>query len=65
MVGLIPEGPGREELREVYVNNLRWAARQAAQAAQAGRDVMIEPINTRDVPGFFFKPARPGARRAA
>ena len=62
MVGLIPEGPGREELREVYVNNLRWAARQAAQA---GRDVMIEPINTRDVPGFFFKPARPGARRAA
>ena len=52
MAGLIPEGAGREELREeVYVNNLRWAARQAAQA---GRDVMIEPINTRDVPGFFL-----------
>ncbi|MCY7371596.1 MAG: hydroxypyruvate isomerase family protein [Polaromonas sp.] len=51
MAGLMPEGAGREELREVYVENLRWASRQAAQA---GRDLMIEPINTRDVPGFFL-----------
>lgn len=51
MAGLMPEGAGREQLREVYVSNLRWAARQAAQA---GRDVVIEPINTRDIPGFFL-----------
>ena len=51
MAGLMPDGAGREELREVYVTNLRWAARQAAQA---GRDIVIEPINTRDIPGFFL-----------
>jgi 2-dehydrotetronate isomerase len=51
MAGLMPEGAGREELRDVYVSNLRWAARQAAQA---GRDVVIEPINTRDIPSFFL-----------
>jgi 2-dehydrotetronate isomerase len=51
MAGLMPDGAGREQLGEVYVSNLRWAARQAAQA---GRDVVIEPINTRDIPGFFL-----------
>ena len=51
MAGLMPEGAGREELREVYTRNLSWAARQAAHA---GRDIVIEPINTRDVPGFFL-----------
>ena len=51
MAGLMPDGAGREELREVYVRNLRWAAREASQA---GRDIVIEPINTRDIPGFFL-----------
>ena len=39
------------ELREVYWANLEWAAKQAASV---GRDVLIEPINTRDIPGFFI-----------
>ena len=39
------------QLRETYLKNLEWAA---AQAAQHGRDVLIEPINTRDIPGFFI-----------
>ena len=38
-------------MRDTYVRNLRWAA---DQAASAGRDVMIEPINTRDIPHFFL-----------
>lgn len=38
-------------LRDTYVRNLRWAAEQAAAA---GRDVLIEPINTRDIPHFFL-----------
>ena len=38
-------------MRPTYVANLRWAA---AQAASAGRDILIEPINTRDIPGFFL-----------
>jgi hydroxypyruvate isomerase len=33
------------------VDNLAWAARQAASA---GVDVLIEPINTRDIPRYFL-----------
>jgi len=51
MAGLVPEGAQREALRPTYVANLRWAA---AEAAQQGLDVLIEPINTRDIPGFFL-----------
>ena len=40
-----------EALHTTYVNNLRWAA---DQAARAGRRVLIEPINTRDMPGYFL-----------
>ena len=51
MAGLVPEGVERDACRPTYVANLRWAA---AEAAKAGRDVMIEPINTRDIPRFFL-----------
>jgi hydroxypyruvate isomerase len=51
MAGLLPAGQTREDLRATYVANLRWAA---DQAAQQGRDVLIEPINLRDIPGFFL-----------
>ena len=33
------------------MSNVRWAA---AEAARAGLDILIEPINTRDIPGFFL-----------
>jgi hydroxypyruvate isomerase len=51
MAGLLPEGQTRDSLRPVYQANLAWAA---AQAASAGLDVLIEPINTRDMPGFYL-----------
>lgn len=51
MAGLMPAGVAPEVLRATYVANLAWAAQQA-QAA--GRDVLIEPINTRDMPGFML-----------
>ena len=51
MAGLVPEGVEREAVQPVYLDNLRWAA---AEAAKAGRDVLIEPINTRDIPRFFL-----------
>ena len=51
MAGLLPEDATREALRSVYVDNLRWAAQQAAKA---GREVLIEPINMRDVPRYFL-----------
>jgi hydroxypyruvate isomerase len=51
MAGLVAPGLARDEAQTVYVANLRWAA---AEAAKRGRDVLIEPINTRDVPRFFL-----------
>lgn len=51
MAGLQPAGTTREALRPTYVSNLRWAA---AEAAKQGIDILIEPINTRDIPGFYL-----------
>src|SRR5579862_7628350 len=51
MAGLAPEGSARESLYGGYVDRLRWAA---SQAASEGIDVLIEPINTRDIPRFFL-----------
>jgi len=51
MAGLVPPGTERAALRATYLANLAWAA---AQAAPHGIDILIEPINTRDIPGFFL-----------
>jgi hydroxypyruvate isomerase len=51
MAGLVPEGSTRAALRPTYLQNLAWVARQAADA---NVDVLIEPINTRDIPGYFL-----------
>ena len=51
MAGLVPQDVDAATVRATYSANLRWAA-QAAHAA--GCDVLIEPINTRDMPGFFL-----------
>ena len=51
MAGLIRPEQDRAAHREVYLKNLAWAARAAAPA---GISVVIEPINTRDIPGFFL-----------
>ena len=54
MAGLLPEGASAAERaarRALYVENLAWAARQAAPQ---GVTLMIEPINTRDIPGYFL-----------
>jgi len=51
MAGLLPSGTAREAQYPIYMSQLRWAA---TEAAQQGVDVLIEPINTRDIPGFFL-----------
>ena len=51
MAGLVPVGADRAALRDCYVRNLAWAAREAASA---GVGLLIEPINTRDIPGYFL-----------
>jgi hydroxypyruvate isomerase len=52
MAGLVPDGADRDRLRKTYVANLAWAA---DMAAQTGVDVLIEPINGRDMPGYFLR----------
>jgi hydroxypyruvate isomerase len=51
MAGLVPDGLERAELRTTYVTNLRWAA---VEAAKQGVNLLLEPINTRDIPRFFL-----------
>lgn len=54
MAGLLPEGADaatQADHQATYIRNLRFAAREAAKI---GREVLIEPINTRDMPGFFL-----------
>ena len=51
MAGLVPKDADRSGLRPTYIGNLRWAAREAAKQ---GVNLLLEPINTRDIPGFFL-----------
>lgn len=52
MAGVVPAGLAQQEARACYVRNLRWAA---SQAARQGVRLMIEPINGRDMPGYFLQ----------
>ncbi|WP_250452844.1 2-oxo-tetronate isomerase [Caballeronia sp. ATUFL_M2_KS44] len=51
MAGLIAPDQPRDAHRAVYLKNLEYAAK-AAQGA--GVRIVIEPINTRDIPDFFL-----------
>ena len=51
MAGLIRPGEERARHRDVYLRNLEYAAQHAGSV---GVTVVIEPINTRDIPGFFL-----------
>jgi len=51
MAGLLPSGADRKRHREVFVANLRHAAKALAGE---GLTLLIEPINSRDIPGYFL-----------
>jgi hydroxypyruvate isomerase len=51
VAGLVQPGVERARQRDVYVKNLALAARACAAE---GITAVIEPINTRDIPGFFL-----------
>lgn len=51
MAGLIRPEQDRSKHRAVYLDNLSYAAHQAQSM---GVTVVIEPINTRNIPGFFL-----------
>lgn len=50
MAGLVPAGVSQEQARATWVRNVRYAA---AQARLLGIDLLVEPINTFDMPGYF------------
>ena len=51
LAGVTPPGAGRRQLRSFFVENLKFAAERLGEA---GIRLLIEPINTKDVPGFFL-----------
>jgi hydroxypyruvate isomerase len=58
MAGIVPAGVGRETAAAAYAANVDWAA-ELASAARV--KVVLEPINQRDVPGFFLRTQEEGA----
>jgi hydroxypyruvate isomerase len=58
MAGVRPDGVDREACLEVYKANLRIAA---GACGRAGKLALIEPINTRDIPGYLLSTPAEGA----
>jgi hydroxypyruvate isomerase len=57
LAGVAPGDVAHEKARETLVENLRFAA---AVTAHAGIELVLEPLNTRDTPGFFVPTTRSG-----
>jgi hydroxypyruvate isomerase len=58
MAGVQPQGAAKDVCLATYRANLKLAAEAAAAA---GRLALIEPINTRDIPGFLLNTPAEGA----
>jgi hydroxypyruvate isomerase len=52
LAGIAPQGVAGDKLRETFAANLKFAA---AKLASAGIRLLVEPVNTRDIPGFFLR----------
>lgn len=51
LAGIAPPDAGAERALETLVENLRFAA---AVSQRAGIELLVEPLNTRDTPGFLL-----------
>ena len=51
LAGIVPQGVSEDEARSTFVANLQ---RAAPALQRSGIKLLIEPINTRDIPGFFL-----------
>jgi hydroxypyruvate isomerase len=51
LAGIAPTGVDPARIRETLVDNLQFAA---GKLKSAGISLLIEPCNTRDIPGFFL-----------
>jgi hydroxypyruvate isomerase len=59
LAGIAPEGFSQSELDDLFVHNLTYAAKKLEDA---GIRLLIEPINTLDIPGFFLNTSRQALR---
>ncbi|HZZ91604.1 MAG TPA: TIM barrel protein [Usitatibacter sp.] len=55
LAGLARPGEDRAVLRETAISNMRFAA---AEFKRAGLEILMEPLNDREVPGFLVPRAR-------
>jgi hydroxypyruvate isomerase len=55
LAGIAPSGVDVEKVRATFVSNLRFAA---DELGKADIRLLIEPINTYDIPGFFLSRTR-------
>jgi len=62
LAGIAPTGVPAEVLETTFVANLAYAA---PRFAAAGVQLLIEPINPRDIPGFYLNTARHAERLLA
>lgn len=53
--GICPDGAAEDRQRAAFVANLKFAA---LKLKEAGIKLLIEPINTRDIPGFYLNRSR-------
>ncbi|PZP55066.1 MAG: hydroxypyruvate isomerase [Azospira oryzae] len=51
LAGIAPQGVAPEKVRQTFIDNLKFAA---AELKKAGIKLLIEPINTIDIPGFYL-----------
>ena len=56
LAGVLPPGVSAEAARKTLVANLRYAA---PRLADAGLGLLLEPVNSRDIPGFFIDRTAP------
>jgi hydroxypyruvate isomerase len=57
LAGILPDGVAADAARATLIENLRYAASKL-QTAKIG--LLLEPVNTRDIPKFFVDRTRPG-----
>jgi hydroxypyruvate isomerase len=51
LAGIAPQGADPDSVQRSFVDNLRFAA---AKLKEAGIRLLIEPVNKRDIPGFYL-----------
>ena len=56
LAGILPDGVTADEARPTLIENLSYAA---GKLGAAGIGLLAEPVNTRDIPGFFLNRTRP------